>query len=343
MRCKSKSKITILFTLLVFLVACQKGNDTKVPDVTHIEVTLQVDRFEQDLFALDTNQFEASVNALHEKYPVFAPCYFEDIIGIARPGDTNWLPQLERVLAFPGFRAAFDSVQVVYADLEPLTADLTQAFRYHQYYLPEYPIPTIRTFTSEYGYGAVACSDTVLGVGLDLFLGSDFSFYRALQFPQYLIHRMNRDHILPSIMQVYWQSFLAEPRAGASLLDQMLYYGKLHYYLDLVLPFTDDALKIGYTDAQVEWAETHEEEIWAYLLDKDRLFDTNYGRYAYLINEGPSTQGMPIESPGKIGQWVGWQMVRTYRLTYPEEPLSKLWAFTDGQAFLERSGYKPGR
>lgn len=340
---KNTAKLTILFLLLVFQWACKRPSASKVPDVSHINVTISMDRFDQALMGIDTSDMAAAVSQLYEAFPVFAPCYFQDIIGVARPGDSMWYAQLQRVLGFPGFRAAYDSVQQTYPSTATLQHELEEAFRYHAYYHPNIPLPSIRLFTSEYGYGAVACNDTILGIGLDLFLGADFPFYTALQFPQYLIHRMTAEHILPSLMQVYWQSFVPEPGAGASLLDHMLYHGKLLYYLDLVLPKTPDRLKIGYTDAQLEWVAAHEEEIWAYLLDNDRLFETNISQYAYLINEGPTTQGMPSQSPGKVARWVGWQMVKTYRVSYDEEPLAQLWQFMDGQVFLERSDYKPGR
>lgn len=342
MSTKSTVKIAILVAIIGLIAACQQSDRPAPPDVSHLSVNMPLVRFEQELFTADTSQLESEIQEWYTSFPDFAPCYFESVIGIAQP-ERSWTPQLKRVLGFPGFRAAYDSVQRIYPDLTPLRLELEQAFRYHSYYHPDKPVPAVYTFISEYGYGAVACSDSVVGIGLDLFLGEDFSFYPALQFPQYLTKRMTREHILPSVMKVYWQSFLEEPGPGRPLLDHMLYYGKLLYYLDLVLPETPDRLKTGYTAEQQEWVETHEGEIWAYLLDKDRLYKTRYGDFAYLINEGPTTQGMPSASPGKVARWVGWQMVRAYRNAYPEESLDKLWRMTDGQAFLDKARYKPGR
>lgn len=340
---KSSIKITILVGLMVSFSSCGNRKGSVAPDVSHIDVAITIDRFDEALMQLDTSNLALSVADLYQQYPDFAPCYFQDIIGVARPGDTAWYGTLQRVLSFPGFRAAFDSVQVAYPSLASISAQLSQAFRYHRYYHPTIPVPKVRAYTSEYGYGAVACADTVLGIGLDLFLGADFSYYSALQIPRYLMHRMTPDYIVPGLMEVYWQSYVPMPERGATLLDYMLYYGKLLYYLDLVLPETADAYKIGFTSDQLAWAEQEEAAIWAYLLEKDRLYATNMGEYAYLLNEGPTTQGMPPESPGKIARWIGWQMVRTYRNKYADEPLADLWLLMDGQAVLAASGYKPGR
>lgn len=50
---------------------------------------------------------------------------------------------------------------------------------------------------------------------------------------------------------------------------------------------------------------------------------------------------MPEGAPGRIGIWVGWQMVRAYMDAHPETNIHQLLLMTEGLDFLQESGYKP--
>ena len=50
-------------------------------------------------------------------------------------------------------------------------------------------------------------------------------------------------------------------------------------------------------------------------MDENLLFDSNEKNRAYLINNGPYTIGLPEESPDRMGQFLGYQIVRNYVLS----------------------------
>lgn len=334
-----------MLLICIGTIACKRSAKRPVPDVSHIEVMLDFQRGEHQLFGTDTAEISGYLKDWYEADSVFVSCYLGNILGLGAVDSVEAVPvdKLREMLYYEGFRASFDSVQAAFPDLGWLQQELTQAFRFSQYYLTAWPVPKVRTFVSEYGYGAVTCEDTVVGIGLDLFLGADYPFYPALNFPQYLIRRMDRNHILPAALEAYASAQLEIIPRGQLLIDQMVYHGKILYYLDMALPYTSDTVKIGYTAAQLEWCRTHEGEIWAYLLDEDRLFEGNRMRYGYLIGEGPTTQGMPPESPGKIGRWVGWQIVRKFMDRNPSISVAQLMAERDGKRLLEQARYRPRR
>ncbi len=51
---------------------------------------------------------------------------------------------------------------------------------------------------------------------------------------------------------------------------------------------------------------------------------------------------LDLESPGRVGRWIGWQIVRKYRDLYPEKPLQELLRLPAQQLF-NQSKYKPKR
>ena len=61
-----------------------------------------------------------------------------------------------------------------------------------------------------------------------------------------------------------------------------------------------------------------------------------------FITDGPNTSGMPAESPGNIGSWVGLQIIKSYLKNNPKKNIQSL--FLDklkGSQFLIKSNYKP--
>jgi len=59
------------------------------------------------------------------------------------------------------------------------------------------------------------------------------------------------------------------------------------------------------------------------------------------IGEAPFTQGFSQEfSPGNLGQWIGWQIVKKFEEKNPDMTPSELMK-TDPRRILEEAKYKP--
>src|SRR4051812_49155184 len=110
-------KVVIALFFLTTIYSC--GNTDKTPDVSNIKINLQVKRFEQDFFSLDTLNLETSLQRLHEKYPGFMqPFVFQILSG---QGDVGIAKQ--DVKAFiRTYKALYDSSQQVFRNIGPEVA-----------------------------------------------------------------------------------------------------------------------------------------------------------------------------------------------------------------------------
>jgi hypothetical protein len=98
----------------------------------------------------------------------------------------------------------------------------------------------------------------------------------------------------------------------------MIEKGKQWYLLDKFLPGIPDSIKTGYTQQQLDWCRENEGLIWSYIVKNEDLNSINPAVIQTYIGEGPFTQGFSQEySPGNIGQWIGWQIVKSL---YPKTP-----------------------
>ena len=90
------------------------------------------------------------------------------------------------------------------------------------------------------------------------------------------------------------------------------------------------------------WAKANEAELWSYFVDRDLLFSTDTSLSKRFIAEAPFSKfylELDNESPGMLGRYLGWQIVRAY-MEKNDVSLRDL-ATIDGQELFKKSKYKP--
>jgi hypothetical protein len=321
-----------IFGILMFvLIGC--GDDKNV---------IKLKRFDQDLFALDTTNLKEGMNRLLRQYPEMLPLFTVQIIH----DQTNPSETPEQALA--GFlkasevRQLYDTVQKVYGDLRWLEKDLSKMFRQYKHYFPEKPVPQVVTIISEYGIDAFTASDTLCGIGLDLFLGENYRGYNPEIFPDYIRRCLQKDYISVRLAKALAKN-LTPPAKEQRLLDIMLENGKMLYIVDRLLPDTPDSLKMGYTAKQMGGCYANEQEGWARLLEQNLLYSSDFTKYRKLVTPSPNAPVLFQETPGEFGNYLGWQIVKAWANRNPNASMTELLNFRDAQKFLEAAKYKPNR
>jgi gliding motility-associated lipoprotein GldB len=331
-------KKSFLFLLAVTTLAACKNNRLKF-DVEHINASVEVHRIEQDLFGKDLN-FTAHTE-LSGRFGDFYRKYVEIIINAGPAEDSLTFRNILHFREDGDMNEVYSDVTAAYPDLEWLQKDMTTAFKYYRHYFPEKSIPSVATFTSGFNY-ALAATDSTLGVGLDMYLGSDYKYYTLVGFPQYKTSTMKKEYIVPDAVKAWLVTEFDFDPLDKNMLEQIVHNGKIMYLMDALLPDYHDTLKIGYTAKQLDWAQANEGNIWGHFIDGQLLFSANHKEIMKYINEGPFTPGLPRESPPKAGIWLGWQIVRAFMEKQDEINLQQL-IETDAQEILKHSKYKPRR
>ncbi|MDX1283621.1 MAG: hypothetical protein R3182_01350, partial [Draconibacterium sp.] len=152
---------------------------------------------------------------------------------------------------------------------------------------------------------------------------------------------MHKNKILSDAAYAWGITEFEDRVSVTNLLGNMVQSGKMMYLVDAMLPHIHDSLKIGYTGNQLEWCRNNEAQMWTYLIEKEMLYSTQRMDAVRYINDAPTTSGFPIESPGRTGVWIGWQIVRKYMKENPEITLPELMKNKDYQKILNLSRYSP--
>ncbi len=305
----------------VLLPACTGTNDWKKVDVSKEKVNITVKRFDRDLFAIDTTHLSESEAKLRSSYGNFYNDYLIRIMNFSKaenPMDTHMLDPHIRLLDFLGnkyIRDLYDTVQKEYPNTNDIEGGLTDMLRHFQYYFPRKPhVTRVYTFITEFSTGIGTYDDSTLCIGLDMYLGSNYRYYQSVDLPQFLIAKLTRPYIVPNAAEALYNFNFDKTAYNAQLplIEALINEGKKYYFLECMMPDAPDSLLMGYTSKQEEWCRNSEKTIWQFLNERDLLYKVNYMEQKRYTTDGPTTTGMPPESPPKVGSWVGWQIVRKF-------------------------------
>jgi uncharacterized protein YjaZ len=78
-------------------------------------------------------------------------------------------------------------------------------------------------------------------------------------------------------------------------------------------------------------------------MNRDVVYETNFKKIAKLITPSPNSPGMPPESPGETGNYIGWQIIKQFMKRNPEVSVAQMIGMKDAQMILDKSKYKPKR
>ncbi len=327
----------------VTISACNGSKAKKAPDVSGVDVTLQTSRFDRAFAKIDTNNIMGGLQQLHTQYPEFLNFYTDTLMhwGSIYHPDEAFRNSVHHFLTYKDYTGLYDTVQKHFPDTKKIDAELTQGFKYMKHYYPAYKVPKVIYFVSGLNYWSAVSYESVMAIGLDMYLGKDYPFYASVQIPDYMTSRLEPAYVPVNVFKVIQQDYYPFSAEGQTLLDMMLQKGKQLYFLDLMLPQTEDSIKIGYSSQQIAWCHANEAQSWNFFIEQKMIYDTDWQKILRYVNDGPSSTGMPQESPGNIGSWLGWQIVRRYMEKNPNTTIEQLMKQTDGMAFLKDSGYKP--
>ncbi|MEO6302137.1 MAG: hypothetical protein ABIP51_03085 [Bacteroidia bacterium] len=330
------------FFILVF-IAC-KNNALDI-DISEIDVKpLPVLRLEDDLFSINPENFDVKNKEIQAKYGTFYGHYIQGFMNAGGTQDSLYKTTLLGFAADKDMKQTYAYVKKLYpnATIEEINNELTNCVKRFKYHFPKRKLPTrLITCTTGFNY-SVAYMDSALVLGLDMHLSDTAVFYQMLTLPKYQTRMMNQEYILPNITKGWLLTEFDNDSVVNTLLYHTIFYGKLFYAMNALLPNTNDSILIGYNSKQMKFIDDNEKNIWGYFAEKNRLYENNLKTIQELTTDGPSTSAInPKECPPRIAMWIGWQIVRSYMKNNEDVTLEQLMAEKDSQKILSKSKYRP--
>jgi hypothetical protein len=207
----------------------------------------------------------------------------------------------------------FNEVDKTFGNFDKEANEIRSLFQHLKYYEKTFKVPSVITLTNYVDYrNKTIVTDTIALIALDNYLGENHEFYSDI--PKYLTQNMKPSQIVSDLASDYASKYIFQSHRK-TLLDEMIFFGKELYFKDKMIPFKTDAEKIGYTQEQLDWAISNESYIWRYFIEKELLYSTDSSLPSRFVAPAPFTKfylELDSESPGRLGQYIGWQIVRSY-------------------------------
>jgi hypothetical protein len=337
---KRLTGLTVILLFVILMMSC-KRNPYRI-DVSSVSSDIEIKRLEKDLFTLDPDQITGSVPALRERYGTFLQL-FSYVINTGDVNDTSFGDFLTKFCTNRLNNEVYMSVMHQYPDVKNVEQGLELAFRHYKWYLPDARVPAVYTCITGFN-NSLIIGDSVLGIGLDRYLGRDCEYYKQLQIYRYLAARMNSWNIVPDCIYGWGASEWDFSSAGYKkddVLSEMIHEGKLKYFQKCMIPEINDTLLFGFSADQMMFCRNNEMQMWQYLVEHDLLFSTDQLTIRKLTGEAPFTAFFTNESPGRAATWLGFRIVESYMMKNKGTDLRGLMKNTDIQGILEGARYNP--
>lgn len=332
-------KLSIVF-ISTFIVSC--GQKNEAPDVSKINATVQVERFEKDFFTMDTLDLDASLSRLQQTYGDFLNDYLFHILQ-SPPEKDSVLSTVKRFLK--DYAAVYIASQKQIPSFNTYKKEIEYSLKLTRYYFPNYQLPeSVITFVGPLeGYGNII-TNRGLAVGLQLYLGADYPMYKEdflrEVYPQYISRRFEPPYISVNCIKNVVDDICPYQPSNQPLVEMMIEQGKRLYLLDRLMPDTPDSLKTGYTAQQLTAAYKNEGVIWSFFVQNDLLYVKDQLQIRDYINDAPNTAVFGPESPGNIGMFTGWQIVKKFMKEQKNVTLQAMLE-TPAQTIFQKAKYKP--
>jgi hypothetical protein len=320
-----------LLSLVLLTSACNYRTKSLDPARAQID-KVRIADYGKALFTIDPMNVKHGLDSLSEQFSFF----------IGENTDTLKVMQIRDFIVDPFNKSLAEKCSEKYPDLSFLEEGLTEMFIEIKTENPEFRVPKVYTYISGLLYESpVTFIDSIMLIGLDMFLGWDFEQYRAAGLPVYMTRRMEQQNIIPECARQVAISMIPGDFQPKTLLDHMIMHGKVLYALDVFLPETTDSLKIGYTASQVGWCMKNEASVWSLMIEDELLYKSDAFLTNRFIQDGPFTSGLPEGAPAMLGRYIGWKIVGSYMKKHQDTSISDLFKIFDSQQILSQSGYKP--
>lgn len=330
--------IATLSCFILFLAAC--SGDRHGVDTSAVEYHAAFLRLDRAIFRSPGTFDSEDIATAQKEFGSFLPVYFTRIMQMPPP-DNPMLPEfVNRFTGDPVWQRLQGDIESAYPELSEVEEQLGNALKSYAVHFSEDSLPRLVAYNSGFNVG-IYPSPHWLGVGLEWYLSPQNKVVEQLPpdlFPQYKRDKMRREYLSVNAMKG-WLFFKHQSLSGEDMLSSMVFSGKM-LYITRALMEVSDANLLNYSTDELAWVEESEYSIWTHLVENDLVFSTDFMQVNKMMNDGPFTPGMPPESPGGVGNWLGLRMVESFMKENKEITLPQLLVAGNRQ-ILEH--YKPGR
>lgn len=330
-------KLFILLMLPILLASCHV-DDRFMDQASDKTVSIiRYDRLQNEY--IRSNSLTA-LQRMNMQYSHATRILIEDILAIGQVSDDNINQKLQAFYSDTTLIRLMEDAEKKYADVSQLEKELGKGFRRLKKEVPTLEIPQVYTQISALNESIVV-TDSLIGISLDKYMGQDYPLYHRFYY-EYQRRSMRPDRIAPDLFNSYLVGYYPIPDTSRrTLLDMIIHFGKLNYVVQQILNYSTSEDIMGYSDEEKKWCSENKKKLWEYLLKGEQLYTTDPMLIRRYIRPAPYFAFFGENSPGRIGMWIGTEIVSSYMKRNKKTTILELLTMTDYELLLNTSGFKP--
>lgn len=328
---KKQLKKVLAFSCLVLFISACKTHCSEVIDTSKVIIDVKLARLDQEFGAIKSKE---QAIAFLKKHPLFTSYNLEG----GKPVEV--LIQEMLLLGNDQLDTLQQDVDKQFGDFGAQKTSLEDLFRNTKYYYPDFRVPEVNTLISGFGGFIIDDADSLMLIGLDYFLDSTAHYAPdRTEVPDYIKLHLNNNTIDTKAAFALSNRY-TEYTNEQKLINQMIKYGKQYYFMRQVLPCKGEHELLDYTAEQ--WAEikSNEFNVYSYFSKNELFYNTKAENNRLFIGERPNCVEIGDDCPGRIGRWLGYEIVKSYA-EKTEATLQQIMMETDHVKIFTQSGYKP--
>jgi hypothetical protein len=224
-------------------------------------------------------------------------------------------------------------------ELTDVEKSYAEAFAFYKYYYPKATLPSIQAFITGFSFDVSLVDSSLVMIGLESFLAGQ-GHYQPPMMPMYMLKRLKRSAIVPLTMMAISNTYNKRDILDATLTADIINWGKTYYFMEKMMPCEPDSNIIGFTPAQMDFVNANEKQVYGFFIQNKLFFITNHLEKRRYAEERPVVPEISEKCPGRIGRYLGWQIVRSYAKNSGKS-LQEIMAEPNAQTIFNLAKYKP--
>jgi hypothetical protein len=329
---KMLNKYFLYWLIFLSIISCTEKKCREVPKLLGEKPNIEIIRFEDKIEQLATQKDALDlINA----YPLFSETFMQRS---QLPDDSILTNDLLKLAKDPYIDTMYRDVKNNFADLSWLKTQLEDFYHHVKSHYPDTDVPKVYTMVSGFGTDLFV-HNKVIVIGLEYFLGKDGKYIPPM-LPGYILRRLTKEHLVASIAIPVADGHIEYDILDNSMMNEMIKWGKIYYFLENTLPCTHDSIIAGYTAAELKEVQEHKAEIWSHFVEKKLFYETDHFLIKKYCDERPKVLEIGNNCPGRIGRWLGWQVIKKYAKVSGLS-LPAILSEQDAKKIFVKANYKP--
>ncbi|MBR1798384.1 MAG: hypothetical protein IJ761_00595 [Bacteroidales bacterium] len=186
----------------------------------------------------------------------------------------------------------------------------------------------------------VFCYDDDVVISIDHYILPQLQRERNYGIPNYIVNLCRKEYIVSDCIAEIVRAHTSVDEENMTMLDYMIAEGKALYTTSVAIPDVEDTILFRYTLSQLKWMKESEGSVWAWFIQNNLLFSTDWFQFHNFVDDAPKTNSFGEGSAPRTTGYIGYKIVEAY-MKNTKSSISDLLPEPDSRAILQKSSYRP--